>query len=265
MGRARKYIWKGAVAGLVLATAAVAVPAASASSGTITRAEANPDWSQGSIAGSVEWTGCEHPSPEPPEEPQPPEEKPLSSEEPEDWPPPAPYVDCAWTAYATVGPNSAEGCSDTERQLPDLGSQVTRVWSDAGTDIGDATFDLPAVALNGSPFQLLCLSVLETTHSSQTIPCVPPGEPIPPGWHCPYVVVSYYYALAAASLAVAPAKSTVVSTPSATTEPAIVLPALVGARRPGCARARHHGPHRRPRLSCGPHRHRHHRRNLTHS
>lgn len=190
---------------------------ASASSGVITRAEANSEWTQGSIAGSIAWTGCEHPSPMPPNEPPNP-----GSEPPGHQPPPPTYVDCTWTPYATVGASSAEGCSNAERQLPHLGDQISRVWSDVRVGIGSASFDLPVIALDGSPFQLLCLSVLEMTHSAQAIPCAPPGEPLPPGWHCPYVEVAYFYPLASSSLALPLAASGV---PQAVAMPdPVVLP-----------------------------------------
>jgi hypothetical protein len=140
--------------------------------GAITRAEANADWTLGSIAGSVEWTGCE-------------------------------TAGCDLTVYATVGSGSdASECSSADRQWPDLGEGVSLAWSygGAGEGSGTAAFEVPDLALDGAPGQLLCLALVEAVSTGETIPCAPPGDPIPPGWHCPYVYEYIQHPLAAAFL-----------------------------------------------------------------
>jgi hypothetical protein len=179
---------------------------AAAATGTITRAQANADWTQGSVAGSVTWTGCVNAVTPPaeslpgPEEPLP---EPESSRASTSSTPESPY--CAWTPYLTVAPaSSSPDCSAAVRQLPDLGEGVSLVWS-GGERIETETvsFDVPNTPLDGKPEQLLCLSLTEVAQSGETIPCAPPGEPVPPGWHCPYKNNSYPYVLASTQLSAA--------------------------------------------------------------
>jgi hypothetical protein len=96
----------------------------------------------GSIAGSVTWTGCGdsiHAG--------------LVVEP----------GSCEWTPYVTVGPGSDPSeCSSAARRLPDLGDEVSLVWSDETSREGYAAFDLLDVPLSGTPGQLTCLSVIAT-------------------------------------------------------------------------------------------------------
>ncbi len=196
MTGARGLIHRSVVAGVVFVAATLSPASALASTGEITRATASRDWTQGSIAGSVSWTGCVHavqpptstgPGPLPPPEPSP---------EP-------PY--CGWIPYVTVAPISVSAdCAADSRRWPDLGEGVSLAWS-GGERLaaGVAQFDLPEVPLDGSPGQLFCLAAIERA-SSGTIPCVPPGEPVPPGWHCPYNIISYFIQFDSASIQAPP-------------------------------------------------------------
>ncbi|MGN6664583.1 MAG: hypothetical protein ACTHK6_10335 [Solirubrobacterales bacterium] len=138
---------------LVAALVASAVGAASAfgSTAQITEATVNPTWTQGSFAGAVEWTGCAHSGPR--------------------------VVECASTPYAAIASgNSAQACDSTDR-VP--------VWEgEKRSYAGAQSFAVSDFPLDGSNGKVLCLGLIET--SVAEIPCVPPGEPIPPGWHCPY-------------------------------------------------------------------------------
>ena len=233
------------IAGVLALAAALALvgPAGAAgSSGEFTRAEANADGSLGSIAGSVTWTDCEYQA-EYPKEPRGPEgegEMPLAP----------PY--CAWTPYVTIGPGSdASECAATNRWLGQLGDGISLVWSGGETGApGTMAFDLYAVPLSGTTPQLACLSVVETAETGEEIPCMPPGPPLPLGWHCPFLTARTNHALAVASILAAPIAGT--------------QPATVSHRRRACPRVRH-APRHRARSGCVRLRHRHHRRHLTHS
>lgn len=215
---------------------------ASASSGEFTRAAANADWTQGSIAGFIAWTGCEKAAPPPNEEPEPPGE----GESKTPLPPEMPY--CRWTPYATVGPGTeASDCESDGRKLNSLGPEVELLWSeDERQGVGSASFDLPAILLSGVPGQLACLSVIEVAQTDQELPCMPPGEPLPPGWHCPYVHASSFRALASAPLE---------RSPFDVSEPTTI--ARRQHRHGQCHRQRKRARHRKHHAaSCGK-RHRH--------
>lgn len=116
---------------------ALTLPAYSlAAGGEFTQAESNAGWTQGSLAGSVTWTGCENAVAPPVEGPENPGEggkstTPLAPE--------SPY--CGWTPYVTVGPGTGPAeCDSAERQLGSLGPEVGLVWSErrkAGHRLGE--------------------------------------------------------------------------------------------------------------------------------
>ncbi len=216
------------------------------SSGEFTRAEANADWTGGSIAGSVTWTGCEHPV-------EPPQEPPGPGPEGGGMTPLAPRY-CAWTPYVTVGPGfDASECAAPDRHLGQLGDGISLVWSGGETEaLGTVAFDLSAVPLSGISPHLACISLIETAETGVELPCVPPGPPLPPGWHCPFRTARTDYTLAAASLLAPPVTDA-------------TQPATARHRRKACARRIRHA-HRHPSRSvCVRRRHHHHRRHLTHS
>jgi hypothetical protein len=230
----------------MLALALVAAAGAGASSGEFTRAEANADWTLGSIAGSVTWTGCEHSVERPEKPPKPDREEPW-----EKTPPDPPY--CVWIPYVTVGHGwQASECESASRQLPQLGNGVGLVWmGEEREGSGSVVFDRGDVTLDGLPGQLVCLSVTETAQTATEIPCAPPGPPVPPGWHCPYVNASYDHALASALL----------SAPSSNpAEGSSAGPALSKKR---CPRSRPKHSRSQRVKGCGRHHHRHRHKHAT--
>jgi hypothetical protein len=158
-----------------LVVAAVAATAAFGAVGEITKASVASDWSSGSFAGQMEWTGCAH-LPPPLKEPG----------------PSGPFT-CTWTAYATVGPGtSPEACLGSGRDLNSLGSGVELVWQgEARTGDGSEAFEVSDFPLDGSGEKVLCLATREESTDGTELPCIPPFE-IPPGWHCPYVMTNYF-------------------------------------------------------------------------
>lgn len=220
------------VAGLIL-LGLVLAPTALATNGAVTRAEANPTWTQASIAGSVTWTGCVN-AVSPPASPPEPGSPPSGPE--------APY--CGWRAFATVGPSG--DCSTVDSDWP-TGYDGTTVWTeDLRTDLATVSFDLPQVPLGGEPGQYVCLGVVEVAQTGRTLPCAPPGEPIPPGWHCPYVMASYLHILASTALQTEP--------------PALGSPdaGSVGEAPHRRCRAGKHGVAHADKRRCGNHHHRRH-------
>jgi len=218
---------KGVVALVaVLAVAAVGATSAFGATGQITTALVSSDWAQGDFAGAVEWTACAHPAPKPPVGPEP------SSPE---------YVDCRWTAYATVGPGtSGEACLSSDRRLGSLGSEVQLVWQEGQrTGAGSASFQANDFPLGGTPGQVLCLATAEETTDGTEKPCAPPGPPIPPGWHCPYVKITYFNTL----------DSQVLESPQgpATTSPSPTTVSQPSFAQPGHRHHRHHRAKRRHR------------------
>lgn len=155
------HIRKGLAVGAGLTLALLLAEGALASSGEIDHAQTNEDWTYAFIAGTVDWTE-ECPGSEP-QEPEPP----LSST-------------CSWTPYATLGPATSD-CTSLDRAWPDLGEGIQLVWSGGTrTGVGSASFDLPAVPLQGGDdAPLLCLSAFEVRDE---IDCnlVPPGD----WWDC---------------------------------------------------------------------------------
>ena len=184
----------------VLALAAVPVAGAFASSGEITRAEANASWTLGSIEGSATWNGC------PVEwgewEPFPPYELQMRREH------------CRLQAFVTVGPGSEPSdCSAESRKWPHSDEQVTLVWSSEETlGSGSGTFDESEVPLSGATEQLVCLSLLETYWERPECP---------PEQICPQyiLVVQNYSVLASASMSAPPPPP---PSPPANTEPSHV-------------------------------------------
>lgn len=115
---------------------------AAGSSGEFTRAEANADWSLGSVAGSITWTGCGDGL-----------EGGLVVEP----------GSCQWLAYATIGPGSDPSeCTSGERRWPEVGQGISVVWSSGLTSLGVLPFESSDVSLMGGADQLACLSVVET-------------------------------------------------------------------------------------------------------
>lgn len=169
---------------VALMVPAVGATSAFGTTGQITEALASPDWMRGSFAGTVEWSGCAHPVPPP--------SGPSSS-----------YTACTWTAYATVGPGtSEEACLSPDRQLNSLGAGVQLVWQgEARTEAGSESFAVADFPMDGAAGKVLCLAATEVGTDGKTIPCLPPGEPIPPGWHCPYHQVTYFSSLGSSMVA----------------------------------------------------------------
>jgi hypothetical protein len=163
---------------------------ATASSGEITRAEANADWTFGGIAGSAAWSGCPVV---------------LNSEFPIE---PVGHLslmreNCRIQAYLTVGAGSDPSeCSDQERRWPHSNERVTLAWSsEESARGGSSAFDLAEVPLSGAPGQLTCLSVLETWEER-------PFCPSQPGIACPqFIVLGINYGVLASALLSAPSAS----------------------------------------------------------
>ncbi|MET0305745.1 MAG: hypothetical protein ABW196_05885 [Solirubrobacterales bacterium] len=120
-------------------TAALLAPAAAfGSSGEITRALANANWTVGDIVAMVSWKGCERATA-------------VSS--------------CAWIPYMTVGPgNSPSECDSPERDLPGLGEGVALTFGGGGfKGPGTLSYGSSMVSLRGVPDQLACLFAIERT------------------------------------------------------------------------------------------------------
>jgi hypothetical protein len=172
---------RGHILLLLMVNAAVASLAAagpaSASTGSITRAEASADWTAGSFAGSASWDGCEH-------------------------------ISCVGvTAFATVGPGSEPAdCSGGGRTWPHSGEGIALVWSSGeGLGGGSASFDATEVPLSGTPEQLVCLSrreLVEERPECQTGPTVA----------CPLwiALVPHYEVLASAVVSAAPTPPSII-------------------------------------------------------
>lgn len=126
----RRSIWGAAVLAGVLVVAAVAATPALGAVGEITKATVAPDWTSGSFAGKMEWTGCAH---------LPPKKEPGDPKEPGS---PESFT-CTWTAYATVGPGaSPEACLGSDRDLNSLGPDVHLVWQgEPRTGLGSEVFE----------------------------------------------------------------------------------------------------------------------------
>ena len=126
----------------VLALALVGPAGAAGSSGEFTRAEANADWSLGSIAGSITWTGCGDGL-----------DGGLVVEP----------GSCQWLAYATIGPGSDPlECASSERRWPELGEGISVVWPSGHPSFGVLSLESSGVPLVGGADQLACLSVIES-------------------------------------------------------------------------------------------------------
>lgn len=191
----RRLPCKVVVAGAAAAIAALALaPSATATvaSGAIERAEADADWTAGSIAGIVyRPVSCVTPAwPKPaatwPGGPEPPPE-------------PAVYFSpCAWIPYATLG---SVPCSSPDRSLANPGPGVQVVWSGGEREgAGSAPFDLPALALaHGAAAPLLCLSAIEAT--AERVACAAAMGVVCP----PYAIVGRPYELDSAVLKARPA------------------------------------------------------------
>lgn len=215
------------------------------SSGGITQAYVNAEWTKATIAGSVDWTSdCQLP-PQPPEEwgelpPPPPESEPSI---------------CRWVPYATVGPVTDE-CSSPDRHWPTVGSGVQIVWEgNERWGDGSVAFDLPGVALQyGSSSPLLCLSAVEAV--PEGIVCVQ----IVPSPCPPYVVKLRYYEFDSAQLAPAKGQSPLderSADSNESTEPKRSADTRtdsnrrLGGPRKHCAKRKRHGRHRHAKLAIG--------------
>ncbi len=133
-GKIRGKAIGGALSAL---TAALLTPAAVlGSSGEITRALANANWTLGDIAARVSWSGC------------------AGGAEP--WA-------CAWIPYMTLGPGASPSeCDSPGRDWPGLGEHVALAFGGGGfKGPGTYSHEDPMVALRGRPEQLACLFVLE--------------------------------------------------------------------------------------------------------
>lgn len=198
---------------MVLVGSGIAATIALGSTAYITKASVASDWTRGSFAGTVEWTGCAHAGPR--------------------------TVECAWTPYAViVAGGSAEACGSPDRDL---------VWEgQKRATAGAQFFEVNDFPLDGTGEKVLCLGLIEATVAE--IPCAPPGEPIPPNWHCPYQTSSQDISLAARVLEASAKPDRAPGTPDEGESP-----------KPGTRRC-HHGSRKR-RGRCL--RRRHHRISLS--
>lgn len=227
-GRRRRVRWGIAVALAALVCSLTPAAASGSSSGEVTRAEVDAEWTSASIAGVAVRTndcvqGSTGPKPGPGEEPPPPPKLPNS-----------PPWECGWIPYATVGHGSSlEDCSSPSRRWNSIGAGVQVVW--VGPELkasGSAEFDLAEVDLeHGSAAPLLCLSAVEAVREG--VACAPEVS-------CPpYAVVHTVYSLGAAKLEV--------------TQP--VRRDALGPTEPGpqrCSRAKHkHRHHGKNRIGLG--------------
>jgi hypothetical protein len=120
-------------------TAALLAPAAAfGSSGEITRALANANWTLGDIAAEVSWDDCVGQA--------------ASS-------------DCAWIPYMTIGPGASRSeCESPERDWPGLGEGIALAFGGGGfKGTGPFSYESPAISLRGRPEQLACLLAIERT------------------------------------------------------------------------------------------------------
>jgi hypothetical protein len=170
MRERRAHIPAVLLASMVLALLASPAANALASSGEITRSQANAGWTAGSIAGSAIWGGCKS-------------------------------LPCRWLPYVTVGQGTDPSeCSADDRRWPHSDEQVTLAWSGGERSAGgSATFDVPEVPLSGVPGQLACLSLLEIYEERPE--CV-----LEPGVVCPMYIIDVvnYSVLASAPLSAPP-------------------------------------------------------------
>lgn len=188
---------------LVLALVALPGPSAWAASGSgqFSRAEASADWTQGSVAGSVDWSSCAGivpPRPGP---------GPFGS---------GPAPSCWSEAFVTIGPGSDPAeCSEANRRWPHSDEHLVVAWESGERAFGGSgSFDATGVSISGVPGQLACLSVVEYVKER---PECSPG----PGFVCPafIAVVPHYTVLASALLA--PPAPREVSAPTLTGIPAV--------------------------------------------
>jgi hypothetical protein len=124
---------------LAALTAALLTPAAAfGSSGQITRALANANWTLGDIAATVSWNEC------------------SGNARPSD---------CAWIPYLTIGPGASRSeCDSPERDLPGLGEDVALAFGGGGfKGPGTLSYESPLVSLRGASDQLACLFAIERT------------------------------------------------------------------------------------------------------
>jgi len=194
----RSPVHVSAVLMAAMALACLASPAAYAApaNGEFTRAEANADWTLGSVAGSAAWSGCQFESEPPWYELKYPWYEPSR----ETW---SVREECRLQAFATIGPGSGQSdCSVQERHWPHSGDQLALAWtSDETRGSGSASFDVSAVPLSGAPGELACLSLLETYLERPACQVHPE-----PGVVCAQfiLVVDNYSVLASAMLAAPP-------------------------------------------------------------
>jgi len=177
-----------------LASLLACVAPAGATSGEVTRAEASADWTEGSIAGSVTWTGCERPidMPEGPKPEEPNEEGPDELPGGEQ-----PY--CGWIPFVSIGPGSdpSECATAGRMQLDALVPGIVLAWTGAKGigESGRQEFSVSGVGLDGSPEQLACLVVIEVA----PIWICPPHDP------CDFTMGQFPAAVASAQLEELPA------------------------------------------------------------
>ena len=137
--RFRRACVRHLVALVCAAAAAFAgASAALASSGQITQATATPDWTSGSVAGSVTWDGCSGNNA---------------------------GGNCSWVPLAAAQPSTPSyACYGTDRFSSD--PNIRQVWNGGGqTNNGTVSFNVPnASILYGVYGQRLCVYVLWTNH-----------------------------------------------------------------------------------------------------
>lgn len=157
---------------VALAAMALGAPSASASTGAITRAHADPAWTVGSIAGSVAWTDCDH-------------------------------AGCRWVPYATVQPATPDYRCLGDEWL-DNDPNTRQVWSGGQfTANGITSFDMAnASVLTGVYGQRLCLMAIRTDHKPHPV-CLAQQQTFP-GLECPPVDQFFGVVLASSFLVVPP-------------------------------------------------------------
>ncbi len=138
MGRHHKHLSLTLAMAAALVATTLSTGTAMAASGEITRAESSADWTQGSIAGTASWGGCNVPI---------------------GW---WSSTICNWRPYVTVGTGTDPAeCSSAARRWGSLGDGITLAWLGKQSSGGSAEFDLTEVPLSGEPGQLACLSLWE--------------------------------------------------------------------------------------------------------
>lgn len=183
-----------------LVTAGLLAGPASASTGTITRAYADPSWTKGSLAGSVTFDECQ------------------------------PGFACSWLAYATVQPSLPSYYCNGKEWLEYSDRNIRMVWSQGGlTANGTTGFDLPSASILPAVHgQRLCVSVVYDFWRRDIV-CVATAPVFgdDPN-NCPYEKVIVSKALASKLLEIEPPPLA----PPVAAPPAVEVPPVVSKPKP---------------------------------